>query len=158
MTALTDKGLLPQSIRTQIGDRLCRLDQIGKSDSTVLLFPDMVLKIQLADENGNGERQMLTWLQDNRPEEELVLSHGDFCLPNLFFDEKGVSGFLDLGRCGVADRWCDIALCYRSLCCNFRGDYGDAYPGLDEDGLFRALGVTPDWERIRYYILLDELF
>ena len=32
--------------------------------------------------------------------------------------------------------------------------------GAPPDGklLFRALGLEPDWTRIRYYILLDELF
>lgn len=26
------------------------------------------------------------------------------------------------------------------------------------DRLFEELGMAPDWEKIRYYILLDELF
>lgn len=101
---------------------------------------------------------LLEWLDENRPEEETVLSHGDFCLPNLFFDGDALTGFIDLGRCGIADRWQDIALCWRSLCHNFDGRYGVAYPGFDPMLLFDELGIQPDWEKIRYYILLDELF
>lgn len=109
----------------------------------------------------NGFRDpahLLEWLKTHRPAEEPALSHGDFCLPNLFGAGDRVTGFIDLGRTGVADRWCDIALCCRDL----RHDFMEAYGGKPcpdyEDMLFRELGITPDREKIRYYILLDELF
>ena len=35
---------------------------------------------------------------------------------------------------------------------------GYAYTDYDESLLFHELGITPNWEKIRYYILLDELF
>lgn len=105
---------------------------------------------------------LLQWLYDNKPEEEPVLSHGDYCLPNVFGIGGEVTGYIDLGRTGIADKWCDIALCHRSLSHNFSGKYrcgGDsACPDYDEALLFRELGIEPDWEKIRYYILLDELF
>lgn len=102
---------------------------------------------------------LLKWLYENQPKEELTLSHGDFCLPNIFFKENAVSGYIDLGKTGIADKWCDIALCYRSLSHNHSGRYhGTAYSGLDDGVLFQELGIEPDWEKIRYYILLDELF
>lgn len=104
-------------------------------------------------------QQLLGWLYDNRPEEDFVLSHGDFCLPNIFINDDGFSGFVDIGRMGVADRYQDIALCYRSLKHNFSGKFGGkSYGGFDEEMFFDALGVEPDFEKIRYYILLDELF
>ena len=87
-----------------------------------------------------------------------VLSHGDFCLPNLFLQEDRVSGYLDLGFCAVADRYQDIALCYRSLLHNADGTYGPVYPNIAPERLFSALGIAPDWEKVRYYRLLDELF
>lgn len=102
---------------------------------------------------------LLNWLQENRPMEDPVFSHGDFCLPNLFMKSGMVSGFIDLGRSGIADRYQDIALCYRSLLHNFDGTYGgEPIAGFDPDSLFAPLGITPDRDRIRYYILLDELF
>lgn len=100
---------------------------------------------------------LLEWLQAHRPVEESVLSHGDFCLPNVLFREGEVSGFLDLDHCGIGDRWCDIAILHRSLANNYGGRYGNSYPGYDPGLLFRELGIAPDWDKLRYYILLDEL-
>ncbi|MBQ6878143.1 MAG: aminoglycoside 3'-phosphotransferase [Oscillospiraceae bacterium] len=110
----------------------------------------------------NGYRspeELLKWLCDNRPEEDFVLSHGDFCLPNIFIADDKFSGFVDVGRTGVADRYQDIALCFRSLRHNFDGTYcGKSYGGYADSMLFDALGLKPDFDKIRYYILLDELF
>ena len=69
------------------------------------------------------------------------------------------SGLIDLGACGIGDRWRDIALCYRSLRWNAEGAYGGkVYPDVKSQMLFDALGIGPDLEKIRYYILMDELF
>ena len=104
-------------------------------------------------------QQLFEWLCDNRPDEDPVLSHGDFCLPNVFINDDKFSGFVDIGRMGIADRYQDIALCYRSLHHNFSGVYsGKSYDGYDEKMFFEALGIEPDYDKIRYYILLDELF
>ena len=102
---------------------------------------------------------LLQWLTTHRPTEEPVLSHGDFCLPNIFIEKSGEFNFIDLGRTGVSDKWQDIALCYRSLKHNYAGEYGgEEYPEFDPQILFNKLGLEPDWEKIRYYTLLDELF
>lgn len=102
---------------------------------------------------------LLYWLQTNIPPEEAVLSHGDLCLPNVFFNDGKLSGLIDLGRCGIADKWCDIAICYRSIRNNYNGTYtGKQIAGFDEVMFFDALQIKPDWEKIRYYLLLDELF
>lgn len=102
---------------------------------------------------------LLAWLEDNRPAEDTVLSHGDFCLPNIFGAGAELTGLIDLGKTGTADRWCDIAICYRSLSSNLAGRYGGK-PRTDFDprGLFNALGMAADEEKLRYYLLLDELF
>lgn len=111
-------------------------------------------------ENGfKDPSDLLAWLETHRPAEDPVLAHGDYCLPNVFLQEDKVSGFIDLGRCGVADRYQDIALCYRSLLNNYSGAYGGkVYPTFHPERLFEELGLAPDWEKVRYYILLDELF
>lgn len=102
---------------------------------------------------------LLQWLYDHQSKEEPVLSHGDYCLPNILGIGNEVSGYIDLGRAGIADKWCDIALCYRSLSHNYSGRYhGQKYFGYDDLLLFQELGIEPDWEKIHYYILLDELF
>lgn len=104
--------------------------------------------------------ELYDFLLNNRPEEDLVLSHGDYCLPNIFIKDGKVSGFLDLGKTGLADRWQDIALCIRSLkynICDWFGlsetDY-DKYKAL----FYSRLGIEEDTQKLRYYILLDELF
>ena len=101
---------------------------------------------------------LLCWLQDNRPEPDPVFSHGDFCLPNILIADDGRPAFIDLGRAGVSDRYQDIALCWRSMRDNFNGHYGPVYSGFYPELLFEALGMKPDWDRLRYYRLLDELF
>ena len=100
---------------------------------------------------------LLDWLRKNPPPAERVLSHGDYCLPNIFERGGHVSGFIDLGDCGVADPWRDLSLGWRSLKHNSDGHFA-FYPGIDPDDLFRAVGVPKDEERLRYYLLLDELF
>ncbi len=104
-------------------------------------------------------RALLAWLEEHRPTGEApVLSHGDFSLPNIFLSDHAVSGFIDLGRMGTGDRWFDIAVCWRSLWENYKGKYSTrTYPEYRDNALFRALDLTPDRERIRYYLLLEEL-
>lgn len=107
----------------------------------------------------SSPQELLKWLKDNKPNESYVLSHGDYCLPNIFIDNNKISGFIDLGRCGIGDKYQDIALCYRSLVHNFEGRYGgEVYDGFNANILFDELVIEPDWDKIRYYILLDELF
>ena len=102
---------------------------------------------------------LLAWLETNRPEEEPCFTHGDLCLPNILAEGERLSGFIDCAGMGIADRWQDLALCLRSLRKNLGGAYGGpVYGGYDPGGLLGALGLTPDAEKNRYYLLLDELF
>lgn len=103
--------------------------------------------------------KLLEWLESHRPAYDPVLSHGDYCLPNVFLADGCVTGMIDLGDTGIADRWRDIALCWRSLRRNFDGSYGGkVYPDFNPDLLLEKLGIPIDREKLRYYILLDELF
>lgn len=125
-------------------------------------------KLKLAEsrvENGLCDREgvrapdrLLAWLKTHQPAERPVFTHGDCCLPNLFTDGKKITGFLDLGACGIADPYQDLALAYRSLRDNLRGKYGGIpQPGADPERLFKKLDIVPDRKRLRYYMLLDEL-
>ena len=102
--------------------------------------------------------ELLNWLRLNMPASECTLTHGDFCLPNLFTDGKRFTGMIDLGDCGIADPWRDISLGWRSLKHNSDGHFGSVYSEIDPDDLFRAIGIPKDEEKLRYYLLLDELF
>jgi aminoglycoside phosphotransferase len=82
----------------------------------------------------------------------LVFTHGDYCLPNIMLKDGAVSGFLDLGRAGIADRYTDLALAARSI----RHNMGDERL---VNLFFHAYGLGEvDWRKVDYYILLDELF
>lgn len=100
------------------------------------------------------------FLCENRPDEDFVLSHGDYCLPNVFIGGARTVGMLDMGSSGIADRWSDIALCVRSMKYNFDRHCigGDAEYAEYTKLLFDELKIKPDEVKIRYYTLLDELF
>lgn len=126
-----------------------------------LVLAEILVRDNLCDiENGfENPEKLLQWLKENRPNEELVFSHGDYCLPNIFIRDDQVNGFIDLGRSGVADIYQDIALCYRSLQHNFGGKHGGSKPeGFDAVVIFDELKIVSDWNKVKYYILLDELF
>ena len=102
---------------------------------------------------------LVNWLKENLPPQDRAGTHGDFCLPNVLLKDGKVSGFIDCGDTAIGDKWKDIALCYRSLKHNFDGTFGGkVYPDFNPDLLFDVLGIEPDWDKIRYWILLDELF
>jgi aminoglycoside phosphotransferase len=86
-----------------------------------------------------------------RHEEDLVFTHGDYCLPNIVIDGDRVAGFIDLAGAGIADRYQDIALGLRSIRYNLGPGFEQIF--LNEYGIAR-----PDQEKIEYYRLLDELF
>lgn len=94
--------------------------------------------------------EILNYLESNKFEEDLVFSHGDFCLPNIFFNNGRLSGLIDLGRSGICDRYNDIAICYRTISHNINNEYANKFLEL--------LGIEIDFEKIKYFILLDELF
>lgn len=101
--------------------------------------------------------QLFEWLVKHQPEEELVLSHGDFCLPNVLVAGRQITGFIDLGDAGLADKWLDIEKVLWSMWANSTGKFGGKCRRFDRKYLFDALGMPPDEEKLRYYSLLSEL-
>ncbi|MDD4414022.1 MAG: aminoglycoside 3'-phosphotransferase [Oscillospiraceae bacterium] len=101
--------------------------------------------------------ELYEWLCNNKVEDEPYFVHGDYCLPNvLIHDDK--CGFIDIGNAGIADKWEDIAMCVRSLGYNLYLQKQDGKKNELVDYLFECLGIEPDWQKIDYYIKLDELF
>ena len=119
---------------------------------------DLVDPATFGDGGFSSPAALLAWLEANKPSFETVLTHGDFCLPNVFLQDWKITGLLDLGRSGVGDKWTDIAICWRTLRDNFGGHYSAAVPGFHPDELFEALGIEKDTARLQYYLLMDELF
>lgn len=112
-------------------------------------------------ENGFADLDALyDFLETHQPPEDLVFTHGDYCLPNIFTENGKTVGFIDLGKAGIADRWQDIALCVRSLQYNLCDLCALPYDVFlkAKNRLYSLLHMEEDAEKLRYYILLDELF
>lgn len=76
--------------------------------------------------------------------DRLVVCHGDACTPNVLLDRSHrFVAHIDVGACGVADRWADLAVATMSLGWNLG-------PGW-EDALLDAYGIDPDPERTAFY-------
>jgi aminoglycoside 3'-phosphotransferase-2 len=101
---------------------------------------------------GRSAQDLFRELEETRTEtEDLVVTHGDACLPNFMADGAKFSGYIDCGRLGVADRHQDIALACGSIKRNFGRDLVAAF--LEAYGDFEQQA-----EKMVYYRLLDEFF
>lgn len=81
---------------------------------------------------------------------ESVVTHGDFSTGNVVVGADGVVGCIDVGRCGLADPYQDIAIMWNNLT-----EYG---PDV-QAAFLEAYGIdTPDAVRMRFHLVLDELF
>lgn len=103
---------------------------------------------------GSTREQLVAELLATRPAtEDLVVCHGDLGTLNVMIDPVAfeVTGVVDAGRLGVADRWLDLAIATRSLEGRVGGS-GSASRYL------RSYGIELDVEKLAFYRLLDEFF
>ncbi len=100
---------------------------------------------------GRNAEDLFRELVEVKPDaEDLVFTHGDYCLPNIILENGKLVGFVDLGSAGVADKYQDIALAARSLESNFGEKAAEMF--------FEIYGVKPDAQKLHFYQLLDEFF
>ncbi|MEV6282597.1 phosphotransferase [Kribbella sp. NPDC051770] len=83
-----------------------------------------------------------------------VVTHGDYCLPNVLIDPETLrcTGVLDLSRLGLGDPYVDVAVMTQSLSGGLNPQYGGP-PTARE--FATAYGADPDDERIPRYIAAD---
>ena len=112
---------------------------------------------------GRSAEDLLLELLEQRPRAEeletgdLVVCHGDACLPNFLVDPDTfeVTGMVDVGRLGIADRHLDLALAVRSVSdTRLNPAYGPGAAAL----VLAAYGLPADPWRLDFYRLLDEFF
>lgn len=78
-----------------------------------------------------------------------VVCHGDACNPNFILDAEGVTcGYVDLGLCGVADRWADLAPALLSLGWNYGAGWETAF--------LAGYGIELDRAKLDFYTRLWE--
>ena len=79
-----------------------------------------------------------------------VVTHGDFSLDNLLMGDGDVVGCIDAGRVGIADRYQDIAILWNCL-----GEFDATL----QDRFLAQYGLPdPDEGKLRFHLMLDELF
>lgn len=82
--------------------------------------------------------------------EDLVFTHGDYSLPNIIIADDSISGFIDLGNCGIADRYYDLAVAEKSIIRNFGKQWVELF--------FTHYGISEiDYTKIRFYQIVEHL-
>lgn len=129
----------------------------SRVDSVIEIVRERISKNLIDTSDFDEERQGRTAedifreLIETKPfGEDLVFTHGDYCLPNVILKNGKLNGFIDLGNAGIADKYQDIALLTRSIKYNFGEEY--------EEKVFEIYGIEPDRKKIHFYKLLDEFF
>lgn len=116
---------------------------------------NLVTTKDMNDENQKrfgSVQKLYEYLVNNKiKEEKLCFSHGDLSIPNIFYKDEKITGFVDLGDSGIADIWYDISILVKSLRRNYETEEAEEY-------LFKKLNIKPDYKVIEYYILLTDLF
>ncbi|MHA1690975.1 MAG: APH(3') family aminoglycoside O-phosphotransferase [Candidatus Heimdallarchaeaceae archaeon] len=80
-----------------------------------------------------------------------VVTHGDYCLPNVMINDQKLSGFVDLGCAGINDRYYDLAAVSWSISYNFGSKWLPFF--------FENYGINydeVDRERMLFYQMLNE--
>ena len=104
------------------------------------------------ERQGKTGQEIMASLCRLRPtDEDHVFSHGDYCLPNVILRNNCISGYIDLGRAGISDRYNDLAIASRSI-------YDNLGEGCEAQ-FFKEYGVNSvDEDKIEYYRMMDEMF
>lgn len=90
--------------------------------------------------------EAISYLENNKPEGNFYLSHGDVSMPNVFIQGNNLSGFIDVGNAGIRQKWYDITDAYISIRRNFKSQAA-------ADEFLKKLGIQ-DKQPIEYYEIL----
>ena len=125
-----------------------KLDLVKNNiDNNLITYDNLA---DFVKERFSSLNEVLDYLYKNRFEEELCFSHGDVSLPNILCINDKFSGLIDVGECGIADKWFDLAICEKSIVRNFGQEYVDNF--------YEKLNIKRNDKKVDYYLLLMELY
>ncbi|NLG38109.1 MAG: aminoglycoside 3'-phosphotransferase [Clostridiales bacterium] len=150
-TALTGQGACfgenarqPERMARMLARALSRLHQLSCADCpldnsapALLEYARTRISPSASDPEGCSALTLHRELTAVQPPDEPVFCHGDFCLPNVLFENGELTGIIDLGDAGAGNRHLDLSQCCWSLRHNFGEErFADAF--LDEYGRDRV--------------------
>lgn len=104
------------------------------------------------NEGFTSPEALLSYLETHYPNDEpLVLSHGDYYLPNVLYDGNQITAMIDFGYIGYFPKERDISALLKSLVYN----YGENPNYLN--WVEQALSCSIQKDIIEYFKLYDEL-
>ncbi len=109
----------PEWLADRLGEGIRRLHELDASDCPIENVNEQAIALY-EKETGHAYPGDTSILKKD------ALVHGDCCLPNVFFSEKGLCGLIDLGEGGLGDRHFDLYWAMWSLGYNLKTD---AYAG-----------------------------
>ena len=141
----------PKLLVSALGRGLRRFHEAAPAQACPFHFTNDIALERVRERASAGEvnGEELLQLESLRPgSEDLVVCHGDPCLPNFLVFDGEVSGYVDLGDLGVADRWRDIAISLWSVTHNL----GEGW----EELFLESYGIRWDEGRVAFYQELYE--
>ena len=91
----------------------------------------------------NVLRDELAGIRADLPPEDVVFTHGDYCLPNVMILDGCLSGTIDWGYAGKGDRYLDFVAAYNTI----RRNLGNEWVPL----FFREYGQELDQAKLSVY-------
>jgi len=99
---------------------------------------------------GKTPESIFNFLITERPKfESNVLTHGDFCLPNILLEGDSF-GIIDLGDCGPGDKYMDLS----SMEVSIKRNFGAEWVSVFNKHYDPEIEINKD--KIRYYQLIDQ--
>lgn len=96
-------------------------------------------------------QDLVNFLENTKPSEEIVFSHGDLGDSNIIVVNRKIKGIIDWGRGGKADKWVDISFGVSNILDKYDNqEYVERY--------FKLIDEDPSFEKIKYHQLVDVLF
>lgn len=71
----------------------------------------------------NVLRDELASIRADLPTEDVVFTHGDYCLPNITILNGHLNGYIDWGYAWIADRYLDSVATYNTIRRNLGGEW-----------------------------------